>query len=62
MVKSIGLQILTHTLRVDREAEHLLVDFRDMLWTHTENDVELEQGLASQIELLVGVPCRWVCW
>ncbi len=62
MVKSIGLQILTHTLRVDREAEHLLVDLRDVLWAHSENDVEVVQGFTRQVELLVGVPCGWVCW
>ena len=61
MVKSIGLQILTHSLRVNRPAVYLLVDLRDVLWAHSENDVEVVQGFTRQVELLVGVPCGWVC-
>ena len=60
MVKSIGLQILTHSLRVNRPAVYLLVDLRDVLWAHSENDVEVVQGFARQVEFLVGVPCGWV--
>ena len=62
IVKSIGLQVFTHSLRVNRLAVYLLVDLRDVLWAHTEIDVELVQGITRQVELLVGVPCGWGCW
>ena len=47
VVKSIGLQVFTHSLGVNRLAEYLLVDLRDVLWAHTENDVEAVQGFAG---------------
>ena len=61
MVKSIGLQVFTHSLRVDCQANYFLVDFSYVLWAHTQDDMEMKKGLARKGEFLVRVPSGWVC-
>ena len=54
-VESISLQVGAHPLRPDCEAAYLIVDFGNHLGAQPQNNVQMEQDVASEGESFVWV-------